>query len=382
MIAEPVVLDASDLPGHAASWADGRQVFLPETLRTAVAESISPSGVLSLEALVAAVRPEDASALRDRCAFTARPPLSARLPFSYQRVPEWARTIAARSVGALGRRRLGRPSFPAWPLDVSVDILTDASSSASTGRANSLTPVLLTHDLDSAEGLSNLVRWFLPLEEAVGAHSTSYVVPKKFPLDYGLLDEVAGRGHELGIHGYDHSNTTSFAGDEERARRIRDGVKMLDRYKVDGYRAPSLLRTRPLLESLAGTYTYDSSIPTSGGIFPSPHNGCGTVRPYRCVGELAEIPITLPRDGSMRFLGFSPQEILEVWKKAALSAAECPGAVVCLLTHCEERFSGGEVMRRVYEDFLSFLADYRLFRFALARDIAAEVSGGSVDSAR
>lgn len=52
-----------------------------------------------------------------------------------------------------------------------------------------------------------------------------------------------------------------------------------------------------------------------------------------------EIPLSLPRDGSLRFLGHTPKEILSLWKLCANSLADA-GGVVVLLTHCESRFSG------------------------------------------
>jgi len=82
----------------------------------------------------------------------------------------------------------------------------------------------------------------------------------------------------------------------------------VERYTATGYRAPSLLRTRPLLRDLGPRFRYDSSIPTAGGLFPTPNNGCATARPFR-IEDILELPITLPRDGTLRFLGFSPDEV-------------------------------------------------------------------------
>ncbi|MBY0429880.1 MAG: methyltransferase domain-containing protein, partial [Rhodospirillales bacterium] len=118
--------------------------------------------------------------------------------------------------------------------------------------------------------------------------------------------------------------------------------------------APSLLRTRPLLGELSRLYRYDSSIPTSGGLFPMPNNGCASARPFRLQG-LWEIPLSMPRDGSLRFLGHSAREILAIWQRCAgLIAAS--GGVVMLLTHCEQRFSGNPAMLNAYRGFLEWVA--------------------------
>src|SRR6185312_13744291 len=115
-----------------------------------------------------------------------------------------------------------------------------------------------------------------------------------------------------------------------------------DRHRAAGYRAPSLLRTRGLLKDLAGRYRYDSSIPTSGGLFPVPNNGCASARPFMIEG-IMEIPLSMPRDGSLRFLGKSPREILRIWIDCA-ERISASGGVVVLLTHCERRFSGNAPM--------------------------------------
>jgi peptidoglycan/xylan/chitin deacetylase (PgdA/CDA1 family) len=62
------------------------------------------------------------------------------------------------------------------------------------------------------------VRDFLDIEETAGARSTSFVVPCAWPLDHGLLQQLHDRGHEIGVHGYDHANRTPFAAPEVGGR--------------------------------------------------------------------------------------------------------------------------------------------------------------------
>jgi len=222
----------------------------------------------------------------------------------------------------------------------------------------------LTHDIDSAEGLDNLVRLFLSIEEAVGARSANYVVPCAWPIDDALLSEVTARGHEIGVHGYDHSNRTPFADDEERRRRLDAALPFAKRHGATTYRAPSLLRTRALLRDLATRYVWDSSIPTSGGLFPVPNNGCASARPF-AIENVLELPLSMPRDGSLRFLGYTPGEIVRLWTECADLIARSRGIVV-LLTHCERRFSGDDGMFEAYRRFLQHVAE-RPERFTFTR---------------
>jgi peptidoglycan/xylan/chitin deacetylase (PgdA/CDA1 family) len=352
-------------------WARGEQVSVPRaSLESAgLAQRIQPDGTLDIPAAVT-VPPGTTDAIRHYAAFIDRPPASARSPVSYQYLPGWARALVATALGRMQRRSMSRwAKFPRFPLDLSADFAADLERGDPGERRAKRAPVTVSHDIDSAEGLRNLVARFLPLEEAIGARSTNFVVPCGWKLDDGLLAEVRARGHEIGVHGYDHSNRTPFAEPEERTRRINAARPFMERYAAVGYRAPSLLRTRGLLSGLRTLYAYDSSIPTSGGLFPVPNNGCATARPFRIEG-IVEVPVSMPRDGSLRFLGYSPHEIAAIWRDCASRIARS-GGVVVLLTHCERRFSGTPAMLDAYRRFLEFVRETDTLEFRMARDIAA-----------
>jgi peptidoglycan/xylan/chitin deacetylase (PgdA/CDA1 family) len=349
------------------AWAEGLQFTLPDALlaRPALSGRVSATGDLDLPVGPIGWTQTDAVTVRERAAFTDGRPFSSKLPFPYHRVPGRLRAGVAALLGRWGRRRpRDWAAFPNWPLDLTADFIADAAGETPVARDRTA-PVVVSHDIDSAEGLSNLLKYFLPAEEAAGARSTNYVVPCGWPLDHAQLGEVAARGHETGIHGYDHANRTPFVSAEERARRLDAALPLVERYAVIGYRAPSLLRTRELLRDLRPHYRYDSSIPTSGGPFPVPNNGCATARPFVIEG-MAEIPLTLPRDGSLRFLGHSSGEIARMWIECAETIARS-GGIVTLLTHCERRFSGNAAMLDAYRRFLDHVAGARSrFRFVTA----------------
>lgn len=362
-----------DLPSHLA-WAEGMRCRLPQAVltETGLNRYLRPDGKLALPSDLGSVRNIAVDALRLRVAFTPRAPVSSRLPISYRRVPGVLRSILARCLGRHRRRLLDRSTFfPAWPLDLSTDFLADLSSGAPGPFAGSRTPVVLTHDLDSPEGMTNLVGSFLDVEESVGARSTSFVVPCDWPIDHGLLEEIAARGHELGIHGYDHANRTAFLPPVPQRHRLAAAAGLIERYGMTGYRAPSLCRTPSLLRSLSGIYRYDSSIPTSGGLFPVPGNGCASARPFVVEG-IAELPLSLPRDGSLRFLGYSPEEIFTLWKDCARQIA-ASGGVVVLLTHCERRFSGNAEMLEVYQRFLDYIVESPQFTWSTPDEVLDRV---------
>ena len=171
-------------------------------------DAVAPAGDLAVAAPSPRITDRDVAELRERCAFTDRPPLSARLPISYQYVPGWARALAASAIGRWNRRKVSRwAGFPGWPIDVSADVLNDLGESTPDGGLDGPTPVVLTHDIDSPEGLTNLLGRFVPLEEAVHAHSTSYVVPCAWPVDHGAgrrVDRTRSRGGRARIRPQQH----------------------------------------------------------------------------------------------------------------------------------------------------------------------------------
>lgn len=306
--------------------------------------------------------------LRTRAAFT-RQPSQTKLPVSYRVVPAGLRMKLARLIGRRQRGRIDRwAAYPGFPLDLSADVAADLLG-VPTQRTepHEPTPVVLSHDLDSPEGVSNFLSMFAPMEEAAGARSTNYIVPCDWPIDHGQVGELVQRGHELGIHGHDHAGRTPFADDATRRQRLEAARPLIERYGCKGYRAPSLMRSPPLLRALAGLYAYDSSVPTSGGLFPVPNNGCASARPFELEG-IAELPLSMPRDGSMRFLGDTPDRIADTWLACAGRIAAMRGVVV-LLTHCERHFSGNEPMLAAYRRFVETVAGDDRYCFATGAEV-------------
>ena len=184
---------------------------------------------------------------------------------------------------------------------------------------------MLTHDIDSDEGLKNLLTAFLPIEEAIGARSVSYIVPCAWPIDHAAVEQIVARGHEVGVHGYDHSNRTAFADSSERAPAPGRARGRLPIDSGPSGTAPPRSCGRGRCSAIsAGRYLYDSSIPTSGGLFPVPNNGCATARPFSVEG-ITEIPLSMPRDGSLRFLGYSAAAIGRLWTQCADAIARSRG---------------------------------------------------------
>ena len=358
------------------AWAAGMRFHLSQTVlgRLGLLKQLDHDGNLDLAADLADIGSEDVWDLRTRAAFTESKPVSSRFPVSYHWVPGQLRSLVAGIIGRYRRRHPQRwARFPGWPLDLSADFLADLAGHGSSPFRKGPTPVLLSHDLDSAEGLKNAVTKFVDLEEEVGARSSNYIVPHGWPIDHELLGELKERGHEIGIHGYDHSNRTAFCESDRQNTRLGAARDLIARYGMVGYRSPSLLRTRSLLGALSTLYRYDSSIPTSGGLFPVPNNGCASARPFLIEG-IAEIPLSLPRDGSLKALGYSPTEYVQFWIQCAEEISRS-GGVVVLLTHCEARFSGNPVAIDAYRRFLEHVASSNRYLWSTPREVLDSTLG-------
>jgi peptidoglycan/xylan/chitin deacetylase (PgdA/CDA1 family) len=363
---------------ESLAWSENLSVQLPTVVANVLGNgrdfltgvTITPATTERARALRSKAMHES---LRLRAAFTDRPPPSSRLPISYHLLPAWLRAFIGSAIGGMKRRQVAQwADFPGWPIDLSTDFLADLFfATGHSPFAGKAIPVLLSHDIDSPKGLRTLVSRFLDIEERVGARSINYVIPCAWQLDVGLLDEVQRRGHEIGTHGYDHSNRTPFAEPSERRYRLEAARPLVERYGITGYRAPSLLRTEALLIDLASFYRHDSSVPTAGGLFPVPNNGCASARPWR-IGRLWEFPLTLPRDGSLRFLGYKPAHIGRLWRETAETVVRS-GGIISLLTHCEAHFTGNPSMLSVYRDFVEWLASDTRFCFTRPRDLVEQL---------
>jgi hypothetical protein len=301
-------------------------------------------------------------------------PLSARLPFNYRKLPTWLRNaVARRAVSGWVESQTGAAA-PRWPVDATVDYFADLLE-PKPAYLSGPTPVVISHDLDTPEGLTNYLEFFLPTEMSLGVtRPAAFVVPTWWPTGGGPAEELCANT-ETGIHGFDHSGHTPFAEPKELRSRVAFGVDLASRIGARGYRAPSLLRSRPLLSELAEHYSFDSSIPSSGGPLPTRNSGAATVRPF-LMGQLVEVPVTLPRDGSLLFLGTSWPEIAQTWRESARMVREAHGVVV-LLIHCEERFSGSAQGRKVVESFVSWLAESDEFEFTTFEHIVREARAWS-----
>jgi peptidoglycan/xylan/chitin deacetylase (PgdA/CDA1 family) len=204
--------------------------------------------------------------------------------------------------------------------------------------------------VDTRRG-AELIPAFAALERGLGVRSTFFVCSHHYPLDYDALGKLAAEGFEIASHGYNHDNRDGFLAEPEREARLREIRRSLGaRVPLAGFRAPSLARTPALYASLARHFAWDSSVPD---VDLEDEGGCATVLPFR-IGELVEIPVTLPLESSLLYRGTSATRIFELWSDK-LDWIRRVGGVATAVLHTEPHLGGHPELRACYARWLGTL---------------------------
>ena len=369
-VAGPTVVELLDEAALGPLRSGPVRVELPElrpvkgeplvSARTAAGDSVMLAAH-SDDGVQLAFDPDETVAwLLGRGALTLRAPASARLPFHYHRVPAPMRRILR---DLLTRRRAAAvEGYPTWPVEPSVEVVRRIYLAARCAAEPGLEPtpfwpgtkrwaLLLSHDVDSAAGLTLAPKQ--AMEEAErGLVSCWYLVGRRYLLAASPLGELEAAGMELGLHGDTHDNRLAFLAPAEIDRRLDACGDVVERFRMRGFRSPSMLRTNALYDALRTRFSYDSSMPDTG-LLPV-RNGCGTVFPFEWRGVLV-LPLTLPPDGQLLSRGLSSAEILAAWIGKA-EWVRAAGGVAFHLTHPEPGFSAEPSMRETFRNFLDWVA--------------------------
>ena len=253
--------------------------------------------------------------------------------------PDFPRDRGVELVRLLARRAQGLADRPGvWP---------DGARSV----------VLLTHDVDTAEGQALIPR-VAEVERELGFTSCWYVVGDRYPLDHGLLGELRAGGHEIGLHGALHDCKLAYLPAREIARRLDRCQGMMERHEVAGFRSPALLMTDRLAAELGGRFDYDSSVPdTDVDTICAPRRGCSSVFPFYRDG-LLELPLTLPLDDRLLLQGQSAEQMTETWL-AKMDWIRQVGGMTMVTTHVEPHLGASDAPLAGYRRLLEQLKQRR-----------------------
>lgn len=203
----------------------------------------------------------------------------------------------------------------------------------------------LTHDVDTKAGAAQ-VNKLAAMEEEYGLRSAWYFIPHKYKIDRGLLADLKERGHEVGIHGYNHDGRL-FESKRTFDRRAGWINRAIADYGCMGFRAPMVHRNLEWLQTL--DIDYDASC-FDVDPFQAMPGGVGGVWPF-FAGKFVELPYALPQDHTL-FVSLG-ETTPRIWFKKLELLRQLAGMAM-LITHPDYLGTGKRLT--IYEAFLEYLA--------------------------
>jgi hypothetical protein len=238
------------------------------------------------------------------------------------------------------RRRFARvqarSTFPRWPVESALDdfyrLLFSLLSDIAGAAIPSIAPwpdgytwaLVLTHDVEQAEGYA-ATGSVLELERRYGVRSAWFYVPRRYAIDSKDLSALKAEGLEVGVHGlyHDGRDLSTLERLRERLPGIREAA---DSWGATGFRSPALHRRWEWMPMLG--FDYDTSFPDTDPYEPMP-GGCCSWLPF-FIGDLVELPVTLPQDHTLFVILRQDDEAIWVEKTELLRAR---GGMALLDTH-------------------------------------------------
>jgi peptidoglycan/xylan/chitin deacetylase (PgdA/CDA1 family) len=297
-------------------------------------------------------------------AFVHQLPVQLRIPFEYSRIPAPLRIIARNLLA--WKNESGKQEGFVFAEEFAAHHWLDQTSAGGQGQGEEFRSAiypkrfafLLSHDIDTLAGMKNVPR-LMELEARYGIKSAYYFVTHRYPLDHGLLKALQDQRHEIGVHDFNHDNRIAFLPPTEIRRRFDTCRRALKDFEINGFRSPAFIVTPGLRDVIGEYFEYDSSWPDVSLAFPKLGFGCYRWFPYRhpeAKGKcLLELPVTLPRDGELRALRYSPSQIGDLWVKKLEAIKEAAG-LAFLLTHPEPGFSDSPEMLDALEKVLKIVS--------------------------
>lgn len=270
-------------------------------------------------------------------------------------------------------RRQMRVEFPRWPIEPLLVERRRAEIRAEVARRGgeplpTIAPwpdgrrfaAILTHDVEGPTGVAN-VRRTIELERRHGFVSSWNFVAEWYPIPDGLLDHVRAAGCEVGLHAVKHDCKLfeSRAGFEAELPAIH---RYLAEWDAVGFRSPATHRNPEWMPELGALY--DTSFPDTDPFEPQP-GGCCSILPF-FLGETVELPITLVQDHTLWEI--LREETIGQWRRKSDWIA-ANGGLVNPIVHPD--YLDRPARRRMYEEFLEYMAAQEGCWHALPRQVAA-----------
>jgi peptidoglycan/xylan/chitin deacetylase (PgdA/CDA1 family) len=224
---------------------------------------------------------------------------------------------------------------------------------------------IVTHDVELLPGQQN-VPSLLRIEEDLGITSCWNFVVRRYPIDADLIASLRETGHEIGVHGVYHDGR-EYASPEEFYRRLDVMQSAARDWGAVGFRSPSLVYERSLLETIS--FRWDSSMPAWDPFQPK-RGDCLTYLPFNLNEHCVELPVTLWQD----FTLFEELQLenIDIWRKQS-DFVRSIGGLINVIVH-PDYMRGGHRLR-LYRELLEHLRAMERLWIAKPSEVAAWVRG-------
>jgi hypothetical protein len=152
---------------------------------------------------------------------------------------------------------------------------------------------ILTHDVETEDGFAHILD-VANFEESVGFRSSFNIVPERYPVDFGVLNELKQRGFEIGVHGLKH-DAYMFESREAFNYCAEKVNHYFTKFGSVGFRSPYTHRQPEWMQDL--NMEYDSSFFDTDPFEPIP-GGTMSIWPFR-IYKFIELPYSLIQDNSL-----------------------------------------------------------------------------------
>lgn len=212
-------------------------------------------------------------------------------------------------------------SFPAWPVDRTVDRLFEKVLELSM-RAHGVDTVpfiwfwpdghrscaIMTHDVEDTAGV-NRCELLMDMNTAFAVPASFQFIPeRRYQVSSAFLDHVRQRGFEVNVHDLNHDGHL-FDDREEFARRAAKINAYARSFGSTGFRSAVLYRNLAWYGDFE--FSYDMSVPNVAHLDPQ-RGGCCTVMPF-FVDDVLELPLTTTQDYSL--FNILEDYSIDLWKR-------------------------------------------------------------------
>lgn len=259
-------------------------------------------------------------------------------------------------------RKWNQISFPAWPIDTTVDRL-HRMMMGSAIKAQGLQEIpfiwfwpedytsctIVTHDVESVFGRDFSDR-LMDIDDSFGFRSSFQVVPEcRYEVPESYLAAIRSRGFEVNVHDLKHDGRL-YAERGEFARRAEQINQYGRKFDARGFRSGILYRNADWYDAF--DFLYDMSIPNVAHLDPQ-RGGCCTVMPY-FIGKMIELPVTCTQDYTLfHMLG---DYSIDLWKRQ-IELIRANHGLVSILVHPDYLLEPRA--QNTYKALLQHLAELR-----------------------